>query len=120
MTRRAASGGGGEKAEPSPFERVWALVRRIQRGKVASYGQLSRLMGGRLSPVGVGWALRASKAGAIPWHRVVAASGAISTDAESPGEQRRLLEREGVAFRADGRVDVEAHAWRPRAGAGHG
>jgi methylated-DNA-protein-cysteine methyltransferase-like protein len=63
--------------------------------------------------VGVGWALRAGDA-ELPWFRVVNASGGISTDKESPGRQRRLLEAEGVRFLSDGRVDLARHQWKPR------
>jgi len=80
---------------------------------VATYGQLSELIDGRLSAVGVGWALRAADVG-LPWYRVVNASGGISTDKESPGRQRRLLEAEGVRFLDDGRVDLARYQWRPR------
>jgi methylated-DNA-protein-cysteine methyltransferase-like protein len=97
-----------------PFARVHALVRRIPRGRVATYGQLSALIGRRLTPVGVGWALAAAPTGALPWHRVVGARGVLSTDARQPGRQRRLLTAEGVAFHDDGRVDLQRHQWRPR------
>lgn len=89
-----------------------AIVGRIPRGRVATYGQISRLVDGRLTPVGVGWALRAGED--LPWHRVVAAEGRIRTDGESPGLQRSMLEAEGVRFLEDGRVDLGRHAWRPR------
>lgn len=102
------------KAEPGPFERVWRLVRRVPRGKVTTYGQLSRWISGRLTPVGVGWAIRAAKEGAIPWHRVVSASGKISTDGEHPGLQRAMLEAEGVGFGEDGRVNLARFEWKPR------
>lgn len=107
MVRRAAD-------EPSPFERVHALVRRIPRGRVATYGQLSAMISGRLTPVGVGWALRAAKEGAIPWQRVVNAQGRVSTDDQHPGLQRAMLEREGVRFDADGSVDLDQYQWSPR------
>jgi methylated-DNA-protein-cysteine methyltransferase-like protein len=99
--------------ETPPFERVQALVRRIPRGKVATYGQLSRMIGGRLTPVGVGWAIRAAPEGSIPWQRVVNAKGGISTDGEHPGLQRAMLEAEGVRFRRDGSVDLDRHGWDP-------
>jgi methylated-DNA-protein-cysteine methyltransferase-like protein len=106
------------KAKPAtelrPFERVWKLVLRIPRGRVATYGQLSELIERRLTPIGVGWAIRAVPEGAIPWHRVVNASGGISTNAEHPGLQRKLLEAEGVRFDAQGCVDLERFGWRPR------
>ena len=91
-------------------------MRAIPRGKVATYGQLSRMIDGRLTPVGIGWAIRAAPTGSIPWQRVVNASGGISTDGEHPGLQRTMLEAEGVRFGRDGKVDLEKHGWRPRAG----
>jgi methylated-DNA-protein-cysteine methyltransferase-like protein len=96
-----------------PFERVQRLVRRIPRGKVATYGQLSLLVGRRLTPVGVGWAIRAAPEG-IPWQRVVNARGGISTDGEHPGLQRAMLEAEGVRFQRDGTIDLARFQWRPR------
>jgi len=101
--------------ETPPFERVQDLVRCIPRGKVATYGQLSRMIGRRLSPVGVGWAIRAAPEGSIPWQRVVNAQGGISTDGEHPGLQRAMLETEGVRFGPDGRVDLARHGWDPEA-----
>ncbi len=98
----------------APFARVWRLVRRIPRGRVATYGQLSRLIDGRLTPVGIGWAVRAAPAGAIPWQRVVNARGGISTDGAHPGLQRAILESEGVPFERDGTVNLEKYGWRPR------
>jgi methylated-DNA-protein-cysteine methyltransferase-like protein len=95
--------------ELPPFERVWRLVRRVPRGRVITYGQLSRLIDRRLTPVGVGWAIRAAKEGAIPWQRVVNARGGISTDGE-----RAMLEAEGVRFEHDGTVDLQRYGFQPR------
>ena len=101
--------------EARPFERVWRLVLRIPRGKVATYGQLSQMIERRLTPVGVGWAIRAAPEGAIPWQRVVNAKGGISTDGDHPGLQRGILESEGVRFERDGTIDLSRYGWRPRA-----
>jgi methylated-DNA-protein-cysteine methyltransferase related protein len=98
----------------APFARVWRLVKRIPRGRVATYGQLSRMLEGRLTPVGVGWAVRAAPEGAIPWHRVVNARGGISTDGAHPGLQRAMLEAEGVPFERDGTVNLAKRGWNPR------
>ena len=95
------------------FQRVHALVRRIPRGRVATYGQLSELIDGRLSPVGIGWALAAAPP-RLPWQRVINARGMVSTDRDIPGLQRALLESEGVRFDTDGRVDLAVYQWRPR------
>ena len=104
-----------ERSKPvGPFARVWSIVRRVPRGRVVTYGQLSAMIDRRLSPVGVGWAIRAASPGSIPWHRVINSRGGISTDREHPGRQRALLEAEGVRFDAEGKVDLERVGWRPR------
>jgi methylated-DNA-protein-cysteine methyltransferase related protein len=101
--------------DEAPFAVVQRLVRSIPRGKVATYGQLSRLIGRRLTPVGVGWAIRAAPDGTIPWQRVVNASGGISTDDQHPGLQREMLESEGVRFDGAGRIDLSRFGWDPDA-----
>ena len=112
-TRRTPSKSGSKK-KPRPFEQVWRLVLRIPRGRVATYAQLSRLVERRLTPVAIGWALRAAPEGAIPWQRVVNAQGGLSTEADHPGLQRALLEAEGVVFERDGTIDLARYQWRPR------
>ena len=111
--RRAAPTRAAKKREERPFERVWRIVKRVPRGRVVTYGQIARMIEHRLTPVGVGWAIRAGS-DEIPWHRVVNASGGISTDREHPGLQRALLEAEGVTFDADGRIDLARYGHRPR------
>jgi methylated-DNA-protein-cysteine methyltransferase related protein len=97
------------------FELVHALVRAIPRGRVMTYGQISVLLGSRISPVAVGWAMHGCPDD-VPWHRVVNAAGGCSTDRkpEIPvGMQRALLEGEGVEFRLDGTIEVERYRWSP-------
>lgn len=106
-----------KKPKPSddrPFERVWKLIARVPRGRVTTYGQLSELIGHRLTPVGIGWAIRAAPEDAVAWHRVVAAKGRISTDRAHPGLQREMLESEGVRFDSEGAVDLARHGWKPK------
>jgi methylated-DNA-protein-cysteine methyltransferase-like protein len=103
---------GKSAAGDGPFNRVHAIVRRVPRGRVVTYGQISEMVARRLTPVGVGWALRA--ADDLPWFRVVNRSGGLSTEHAAPGRQRALLEKEGVRFLPDGRVDLARHQWRPR------
>ncbi len=100
-------------AATRPFKRVWEIVARIPRGRVATYGQISQMIDRRLTPVGVGWALRAAKEDELPWHRVVNARGGTSTDDVHPGLQRALLEAEGVRFGDDGCIDLDRYGWRP-------
>jgi methylated-DNA-protein-cysteine methyltransferase-like protein len=93
------------------FERVYALVRQIPRGRVAPYGWIARWLGWPHGARTVGWALRALRPGTdVPWHRVVNAQGRISlADARA---QRMLLEAEGVVFDATGRIDLTTYAWK--------
>jgi methylated-DNA-protein-cysteine methyltransferase-like protein len=97
-----------------PFARVWSIVKRVPRGRVVTYGQLSDMIEHRLSPVGIGWAVRAAPEESIPWHRVVNSRGGVSTDREHPGLQRAMLEAEGIVFDADGLIDLARAGWQPR------
>jgi methylated-DNA-protein-cysteine methyltransferase-like protein len=94
------------------FERVYSVVRAIPRGRVATYGQVARLLGLERGARAVGWALRALRPEQerwVPWHRVVGAGGRISPRAgPGPGLQRRRLKAEGVRFRR-GCVDMSRY-----------
>jgi methylated-DNA-protein-cysteine methyltransferase related protein len=95
------------------WEPVYRVVTKIPRGRVATYGQLAkmlRLAGGARA---VGYALAASPAGrGIPWHRVLGAGGRIRVPEPHAALQRRLLEAEGVAIEG-GRVDLAHYGWTP-------
>lgn len=103
---------------PSAWTRIHAVVRRIPRGCVATYGQVAGLAGFPHAPRLAGYALHALPEGTpLPWHRVVGAGGRLALarlDPEGALTQRLRLEREGVRFDARGRVDLERHGWRPR------
>jgi methylated-DNA-protein-cysteine methyltransferase-like protein len=102
--------------EPSPsYTRIYAVVRRIPKGNVATYGQVARLAGlpGRARQVG--YALHALTDGTtLPWHRVVNAKGEVSRRARSGSEitQRILLEQEGIRFDAGGKMPLRRITWR--------
>jgi methylated-DNA-protein-cysteine methyltransferase related protein len=96
-----------------PFAQVHSLIERIPRGRVATYGQISALVDGRITALAVGWALR-SPTRPLPWHRVVNSRGGMSTEDANPGLQRARLEAEGIRFRRDGTIDLERYQWRPR------
>ena len=100
------------------YARIYAIVRRIPRGRVTTYGQVAELAGLAGHARQVGYALQALRDGsAVPWHRVLNAAGAVSLRA-APGDeltQRQLLEREGVRFDSRGCVRLAAVRWRPRA-----
>jgi methylated-DNA-protein-cysteine methyltransferase-like protein len=109
--------GAGERTSGGAYARIYAVVRRIPRGRVATYGQVAELAGLAGHARQVGYALHALTSGsAVPWHRVLNAAGAVSLRT-APGEeltQQQLLEREGVRFDARGRVRLTAVRWRPR------
>jgi methylated-DNA-protein-cysteine methyltransferase-like protein len=98
--------------------RIRAVVVRIPRGRVATYGQVARLAGLPGQARRVGYVLSALPDGSrIPWQRVVNARGEISRrSGGGPGAmiQRLLLRREGVRFDARGRIRLEVYRWRPR------
>ena len=98
-------------------KRFYDVVRRIPRGRVATYGQVAALAGFPNHARQVGYALQAMPAGAVlPWQRVVNAQGVISPRCHPYAvvQQRELLEGEGVAFDARGRVLLKLYLWRPR------
>jgi methylated-DNA-protein-cysteine methyltransferase-like protein len=101
------------------YVRIYAVVRRIPRGRVATYGQVASLAGlpGRARQVG--YALHAlGEEDPVPWQRVVNAQGRISGRAEPVMEQvqRRLLEDEGIHFDRRDQIDLARQGWKPRGG----
>ncbi len=98
------------------YERIYAVVRRIPRGRVATYGQIAALAGLPRHARLAGYALHAlPERSGVPWHRVVNAQGRISLGrGESGGDlpQRFRLEAEGVQFDANGRISLRRFGWR--------
>lgn len=104
---------------PSAFcQRVWATVKRIPHGTVATYGQIAVLIGMSKHARHVGYALAATPENRkIPWHRVINAQGRVSMRSKhweggSDELQRILLEAEGVTFDSIGRVDLKRFRWK--------
>lgn len=100
------------------YELIWSEVRRIPRGRVATYGQIAELAGLEGHARHVGYALHHLPAGSdVPWHRVVNAKGEISprSAGDSHELQRILLEAEGVALDDRGRVALASCRWKQRA-----
>lgn len=107
-----------DRAGASRYQVIYSVVRRIPRGRVASYGQVARVAGLVNAARQVGYALHALPGGStVPWHRVLNAQGAVSLRNHHALTQRLLLAREGVRFDARGRVDLVRFGWKPR-GAG--
>jgi len=99
-------------------QRIYSVVSRIPRGRVATYGQVARLAGQPGQARQVGYALAALRDGSrIPWHRVVNAKGRISPRRDGGPEatlQRLRLRREGVRLDQGGHIRLEIYRWRPR------
>ena len=97
--------------------RFLAIVRRVPRGRVVTYGQVAALAGLPRHAREVGRCLATlGAASAVPWQRVVNARGAVSPRGVwgDEGLQRRLLEGEGVVFGESGRMNLERYLWEPR------
>jgi len=112
----------GFSSPPDPIifnHQVWDLVRQVPGGKVATYGQLARLLPPpdgmdpkayqAFGPRWVGGAMAACPDD-VPWQRIINSKGEISP---RPGaeKQRQLLEAEGVEFDERGRADLKVYGW---------
>lgn len=96
------------------FQKVYELTAKIPCGFVASYGQIAAMTGAPRNARTVGYAMNGVPAGTtLPCHRVVYKDGSLAPEYAFGGSavQRELLEREGVTFLADGRIDMERHTW---------
>lgn len=102
----------------SSYDRIYAIVRQIPYGQVATYGQVAELadLAGRARLVGYALFRVSPLQDDVPWHRVINAKGEIS---ESPfrngGDylQRSLLEAEGVQFSPTGKINLSHYRWQP-------
>lgn len=98
----------------SAFERIYAVVRKIPSGKVATYGMVAAWAGDPRWSRAVGYALHSNpEPGVIPCHRVVNRYGCTAPAFAFGGadRQRELLEAEGVQFTEEGRVDMARFLW---------
>ena len=101
----------------SAYRRIYEIVRRIPRGRVATYGQVATLAGIPGHARQVGYALNALPHGSrVPWHRVVNARGRIShrADPAYTRMQQAMLEAEGLQFTSSGSLRLDRYQWRPR------
>jgi methylated-DNA-protein-cysteine methyltransferase related protein len=93
---------------------VIAVIKKIPKGRVATYAQVAALSGNPRAVRGVVWILHSSSDKAkLPWHRVINSRGVIAL---RPGcgyeEQRALLEKEGVLVAPYGKIDLKQYQWR--------
>jgi methylated-DNA-protein-cysteine methyltransferase-like protein len=101
---------------PNFYEQVYAVVRRIPRGRVTSYGRVAEMLGRPWAARAVGYALGALRqqrdTAPIPWQRVVNSQGRISLPAAAGGSyQAELLRAEGVAVDDNLRIDLSVYLW---------
>lgn len=105
---------------PNFYEQVYAVVRRVPRGRVTSYGRVARMLGRPNAARAVGYALgalgdrqRGPHVPQVPWYRVINHAGRISTPNMNGGAdlQARLLREEGVVVGDDLRVDLSVYLW---------
>ena len=116
-TRRGGPAPPTRRGGPAPpthsrYLCIYAIVRQVPWGRVATYGQIARIAGcpARM----VGYAMAVLPGGSdVPWQRVINSQGQISPRRGGGGEvrQRRLLEAEGVRFDRLGRVDLKEVVW---------
>ena len=102
------------------YEQVYAVVRRVPKGKVTSYGRVAQMLGAPNASRAVGYALRALKDKRddpayddVPWQRVVNSQGRISIVNRDAGPHRQavLLRAEGVEVSEDLRIDLNVYLW---------
>lgn len=105
--------------EPRLYDLIYAIVRQVPRGQVATYGQIARIAG-RCSAQMVGFALAALPAfrdretsADVPWQRIINAKGMISPHGFGMGSrvQQDLLEEEGIIFNEQGIIDLAVFGW---------
>lgn len=96
------------------WDPVYALVKRIPRGRVLTYGGVARalrLPGGART---AGRAMAACPSGrGIPWHRVVGAGGRLLIREPYASLQRKLLESEGLELAEKRLLNFKACEWKP-------
>ena len=96
------------------FSEVYSIVKRIPKGKVATYGQIAAMAGSPKAARIVGYALHVNpEPGIIPCHRVVNKDGRVAPGFAfgGPDVQEDLLRSEGVGFVSHGYADIENHLW---------
>ncbi len=100
------------KQKSELYERIFSITKSIPSGKVATYGQIAKIVG--CSPRVAGYAMHSvSQEDEVPWFRVINSKGKISFPEGSEGydEQRAILEAEGIVFDEKGKIDLTKFGW---------
>lgn len=102
------------------YEQVYAVIRRIPRGKVSSYGRIAAMLGKPNAARAVGYALNALRDKRddpayqnVPWQRVVNSQGRISIGSRDVTANRQaiLLGEEGVEVSDTLKIDLDIFLW---------
>jgi len=99
---------------PTEFSRdVIKIIKNIPSGKVLTYGRIAKLANNPQAARQVSWLLHSStKKYNLPWHRVINSLGKISMKSFDDREyQKQLLEKEGVVFRDNYKIDLKKFLW---------
>jgi len=102
--------------EKTFHQKVVEIIKKIPKGKVATYGQIAAFAGSAQASRQVAYILHSSsKKEKLPWHRIVNSQGGISLKPNFGYEiQRQLLEKEGVIFNKDNCIDLKRFLWIPK------
>ncbi|MEK6556279.1 MAG: MGMT family protein [Bdellovibrionota bacterium] len=95
--------------------RVIAIIQKIPKGQVATYGQIAKLAGRPHGARGVSWILSSSsKVYKLPWHRVLNSRGRISFQvmSEEYARQKKRLIDEGIEFSESGGIDLKVFGFK--------
>jgi methylated-DNA-protein-cysteine methyltransferase-like protein len=121
LSRKPSGSSESSRVNGGIFPAIYAVVRRIPRGRIATYGQVARMAGFPGAARTVGWAMASLPEGGrvrgrvIPWHRVLNAQGRISPRPSEtggrPDGQAARLRREGVRPEKNGRFSLERYGW---------
>ncbi len=98
-------------------QKVIGLIKKIPKGKIATYGQIAKLAGKPQGSRGVAWILHScSESHSLPWHRVLNSKGKISFSPTTAAflRQKRLLQKEGVLFADRGQLDLKKYQWNKK------
>lgn len=96
-------------------DNVYELIRKIPAGKVATYGQVAKLVGSPKAARAIGMCMRTNPdAPRTPCHRIVASDGSLHGYSAGNGisTKKEMLLKEGVFFKGD-KVDLSRSGWQP-------
>jgi methylated-DNA-protein-cysteine methyltransferase-like protein len=98
--------------------KIYAIVRKIPKGKVTSYGAIADTIGTKTTARMVGWAMNASHSATpkVPAHRVVNRNGLLTGRHHfaTPTLMQELLEAEKIEIKDNQIINFEKHFWKPQ------